>query len=161
MTGKSINSLRVGPNATLTTRHTLLFSFTFTVFVTGAQSGCASYRKCGFRGCPGDAAITAEMRALFSQHPVLEPPNLLTMQTLDHMVYLYSVVDTDLEREIAESVALQAKGVAKVVNSIGISGNRKLTRARSVHTCPAQLRSSGVSAAAGASMQMQRRWSEQ
>jgi hypothetical protein len=32
--------------------------------------------------------------------------------------------DLPLEREIAESAALQAPGVAKVVNSIGMSGNR-------------------------------------
>ncbi len=80
--------------------------------------------KCGFDGCPGDAEITANVRALFSQHPVLEPPNLLNVQTLDHVVYLYGLVDTDFEREIAESVALQAPGVASVVNSIGLRGNR-------------------------------------
>jgi osmotically-inducible protein OsmY len=68
--------------------------------------------------------ITAEVWALLNQHPALEPPNLLTVQTLDHVVYLYGVVDTDLEREMAETVALQAAGVAKVVNSIGLSGGR-------------------------------------
>jgi osmotically-inducible protein OsmY len=99
-------------------------ALTFTVILTGALSGCAAYRKCGFDGCPGDAKITAEVRALFNQHPALAPPNLLDVQTLDHVVYLYGVVDTDLEREMAESVALQATGVAKVVNSIGISGGR-------------------------------------
>jgi osmotically-inducible protein OsmY len=105
-------------------RHRRFFALTFAIILTGALAGCAAYRKCGFDGCPGDAEITAEVRALFDQHPVLEPPNLLTVQTLDHVVYLYGLVDTDLEREIAESVALQAPGVAKVVNSIGISGSR-------------------------------------
>jgi osmotically-inducible protein OsmY len=80
--------------------------------------------KCGFEGCPGDEEITANVRALFNRHPVLEPPNLLDVQTLDHVVYLYGLVDTDFKREIAESVARQAPGVASVVNSIGISGNR-------------------------------------
>jgi len=98
--------------------------WTFAVLLTVALSGCATYRKCGFEGCPGDAKITADVRALFQQHPILEPPNLLTVQTLDRVVYLYGLVDTDYEREIAELVALQAPGVAKVVNSIGISGNR-------------------------------------
>jgi osmotically-inducible protein OsmY len=105
-------------------RHRQLSALTFTVMLTGALSGCAAYRKCGFGGCPGDAEITAEVRALFHQHPVLEPPNLLDVQALDHVVYLYGVVDTDFEREIAESVARQATGVAKVVNSIGLSGGR-------------------------------------
>jgi osmotically-inducible protein OsmY len=96
----------------------------FAVLLTAVLSGCAAIRKCGFEGCPGDAKITADVKALFQQHPVLEPPNLLTVQTLDHVVYLYGLVDTDYEREIAEMVALQAPGVARVVNSIGISGNR-------------------------------------
>lgn len=61
---------------------------------------------------------------MFHAHPALEPPNLLNVQTVDHVVYLYGLVDTDLEREVAESVGLQVTGVTKVVNSIGISGNR-------------------------------------
>jgi osmotically-inducible protein OsmY len=105
-------------------RYTQLYALTFTVFLTGALSGCAAYRKCGFAGCPGDEKITAEVRAVFSQHPALEPPNFLEVQTLDHVVYLYGVLDTDLEREMAESIALQVGGVARVVNSIGISGGR-------------------------------------
>jgi osmotically-inducible protein OsmY len=46
------------------------------------------------------------------------------VQTRDHIVYLYGLVDTALERDMAESVALGTPGVVKVVNSIGISGNR-------------------------------------
>jgi len=95
-----------------------------TLVLAGALPGCATYEKCGFRGCPGDAEITAEVRALFDQHPALEPPNLLEVQSLDHVVYLNGVVDTDMQRLMAESVAHQAKGVAKVVNSIGLSGGR-------------------------------------
>jgi osmotically-inducible protein OsmY len=96
-------------------------------FLLGAVfSGCAVYRKCGFEGCPGDATITANVEALFHQHPALEPPNLITVRTLDHVVYLYGLVDTDLERQMAELVALEAPGVARVVNSIGISGNGSL-----------------------------------
>src|SRR5713226_8097448 len=101
-----------------------LYALAFTLVLTGALPGCAAYRECGFGGCPGDAEITAEVRALFDQHPVLEPPNLLEVQTLDHVVYLNGVVDTDLERQTAESIAHQAKGVTKVVNSIGLSGGR-------------------------------------
>ena len=106
------------------TRSKLHCTLTFALVLTGALPGCAVYGKCGFHGCPGDAQITAEVRALFNQHPVLEPPNLINVQTLNHVVYLYGLVDTDLESEIAESVARRAPGVAKVVNSIGISGNR-------------------------------------
>ncbi|MDB6083603.1 MAG: hypothetical protein JWN43_1484 [Gammaproteobacteria bacterium] len=83
-----------------------------------------AYRKCGFGGCPGDAAIAAEVRALLDQHSALRAPNLLDVQSLDHVVYLSGLVDTDLERQMAESVALDAPGVKRVVNSIGLSGNR-------------------------------------
>ena len=101
-----------------------LYALAFTIVLTAALPGCAVYRKCGFGGCPGDAEITAQVHALFDQHPALEPPNLLEVQTLDHVVYLTGVVDTDMERQMAESVAHEAKGVAKVVNSIGLSGGR-------------------------------------
>ena len=89
-----------------------------------AQAGCAVYQKCGFAGCPGDADITARVEGLFVAHPELEPPNLLHVQTLDHVVYLTGVVDTDLEREMAAVIAHRAPGVTQVVNSIGLSGGR-------------------------------------
>jgi hypothetical protein len=94
------------------------------LLVAGSGGGCAALDRCGFGGCPGDAKINADVRVLFGQHPALEPPNLLRVQTLDRVVYLYGLVDTDLERQLAESVAREAPGVANVVNSIGISGNR-------------------------------------
>jgi osmotically-inducible protein OsmY len=96
----------------------------FFVVMAAALPGCAAYQKCGLHGCPGDADTTSRVNALFDQHPVLEPPNLLHVQTLDHVVYLTGLVDTDLERQIAESVALEAVGVTKVVNSIGLTGSR-------------------------------------
>jgi osmotically-inducible protein OsmY len=98
------------------------YALALTLALMCALPGCAVYEKCGFNGCPGDAEITAEVRALFDQHPVLEPPNLLAVRTMDHVVYLHGLVNTDSERQLAESVAHQAKGVAKVVNSIGLSG---------------------------------------
>jgi osmotically-inducible protein OsmY len=93
-------------------------------FIASADAGCAAFRKCGVDGCPGDADITAAVEARFGQHPALEPPNLLRVQTIDHVVYLNGLVDTPLERELAESVALATPGVTRVINSIGISGNR-------------------------------------
>jgi osmotically-inducible protein OsmY len=95
--------------------------------LAGVLTGCAMsavYAKCGFRGCPGDAATSAEVRALFERHPVLEAPNLLSVRTLDHVVYLGGIVDTDFERQIAASVASEAPGVARVVNSIGLANGR-------------------------------------
>ncbi len=96
----------------------------FVLVLASALPGCAVFEKCGLHGCSGDADTTARVHALFDLHPVLEPPNLLHVQTLDHVVYLTGLVDTDLERQIAESVALEAVGVTKVVNSIGLTGSR-------------------------------------
>lgn len=106
----------------VTSRRRRLSALTLAVILSAVLDGCAAYMKCGFQGCPGDATLTAEVEKLFHQHPELAPPNLLTIHTLDHVVYLYGLVDTDLEREMAEMVALEAHGVKRVVNSIGISG---------------------------------------
>jgi osmotically-inducible protein OsmY len=98
----------------------------FALLLTSILPGCtayATYAKCGFNGCPGDGKINLDVRALFDQHAVLQPPNILHIQTLDHVVYLSGLVDTDLERQLAESVAREATGVTRVVNSIGISNN--------------------------------------
>jgi osmotically-inducible protein OsmY len=86
----------------------------------GILSGCAVYEKCGVRGCPGDAEITAHVESLFKQHPELEPPNMVTVQTLDGVVYLYGLVETDLQRHFAGDVASQAVGGTQVVNAIGV-----------------------------------------
>ena len=99
----------------------------FAFVLTGALSACgayATYSTCGANGCPGDAKITIDVRALFDQHAALQPPNILNIQTLNHVVYLSGLVDTDLERGLAESVAHEATGVTRVVNSIGLSGAR-------------------------------------
>jgi osmotically-inducible protein OsmY len=91
----------------------------------GMLSACAAYNKCGVGGCPGDAEITAAVQAEFARHSELQPPNVLNVQTIDGVVYLYGLVDTDLQRQIAESTAHRAPGVTKVINSIGVSGNAR------------------------------------
>jgi len=91
--------------------------------LTGILPGCATFRKCGFSGCAGDADITAQVKALLVQHS-LQPPNLIQVQTLDHVVYLSGLVNSDTERLTAQSAALEAPGVSKVINSIGLIGGR-------------------------------------
>jgi osmotically-inducible protein OsmY len=93
---------------------------TLGLVIAGVLSGCATFEKCGFKGCPGDAQMTAEVQALFDRHPELGIS--INVQTLDHVVYLYGLVDTPLDSEIAESVAREAPGVTRVVSSIA-SGN--------------------------------------
>jgi osmotically-inducible protein OsmY len=87
-----------------------------------AVTGCASDSMAGHGNA--DSKITAEVRNLFTHYPVLEPPNLIDVQTVHRVVYLYGTVDTELQRELAESVARQAKDATKVVNAIGINGIR-------------------------------------
>ena len=93
------------------------------IVLTGILPGCTTFRKCGFSGCAGDADISAQVRALLAQH-ALQPPNLIQVQTLDRVVYLSGFVNSDTERLTAQSVALEAPGVSKVVNSIGLIGGR-------------------------------------
>ena len=85
--------------------------------------GCSVYRDlrdCGWQGCPGDAQVSAEVQQLLNQHVELLAPNHVYVQTLKHVVYLTGQVATDLQRQIAQSVALQAKGVHRVVNNIAL-----------------------------------------
>ncbi len=98
---------------------------TLALVLASALSACATYEKCGFRGCPGDAKITADVQTAFQSHAELQPPNIITVQTVDGVVYLYGLVETDYQLQMAESVAHQTAGVNKVVNSIGLSGNAR------------------------------------
>jgi osmotically-inducible protein OsmY len=97
----------------------------FALLLAGALPGCAVYEKCGFGGCPGDAKISADVRTLLNQHPGAAAPGAVSVQTLDGVVYLYGVVDTDLMREQAGEIALQVPHVKKVVNSIGVLNEGK------------------------------------
>jgi len=93
---------------------------TLGLVITGVLSGCATFQKCGFQGCPGDAQITANVKARFDQHPELGTS--IDVQTLDHVVYLYGLVDTPFQSEIAKSVAVEAPGVTRVVSTVA-AGN--------------------------------------
>ena len=100
------------------------FAALFALALAGALPACAVYEKCGFAGCPGDAQITADVRALLDQHPGAAAPGAVSVQTLDGVVYLYGVVDTDLMRQEVQEIAMQAPHVKKVVNSIGVMNAR-------------------------------------
>jgi osmotically-inducible protein OsmY len=93
-----------------------------------ARLTCAlvsTYESCGWEGCTGDATVTRAVQALFAQHPAIEAPNVIDVQTLNHVVYLYGLVDTELQRRLAESVAREAPGVARVVNTIGLRNSAR------------------------------------
>jgi osmotically-inducible protein OsmY len=103
------------------THKSILHAFALVAAFAGALQGCATYKDCGFAGCAGDAKITANVQALFNQHPDLGPPNSIEVQTLDNVVYLHGLVGAGLESSTAESIAHQAPGVTKVVNLIAVS----------------------------------------
>jgi len=86
--------------------------------LTGALAGCATYGKCGLRGCAGDANITADVQARLAQHADILPR--VEVQTLNGVVYLNGAVNEGLQRTHAEAVASKTPGVAKVVDNIAI-----------------------------------------
>jgi osmotically-inducible protein OsmY len=102
-----------------------IYALALTLVLTSALPGCAAYQKCGFGGCPGDATLAADVQTAFEAHAELEPPNLIKVQSIDRVVYLYGLVDTDFQRQMAEAVAHQTPGVTKVINSIGLAGNSR------------------------------------
>jgi osmotically-inducible protein OsmY len=104
----------------------LLCASVLVLSLTGTLSGCAAYdtyEKCGFHGCPGDAQITAEVRARLKQNSSLEI-DAISVQTLDHVVYLSGVVSSGLEINNAGEIASGVPGVTQVVNTMAISQSR-------------------------------------
>jgi osmotically-inducible protein OsmY len=96
----------------------------FTLVLAGALCGCAdyhAYEKCGDKGCPGDAKITAEVKQALARHPDLEGTDTVYVETVNHVVYLTGIVDSGLQREAAESLAHKASGVTAVVDNISVS----------------------------------------
>lgn len=96
--------------------------FSFAVIGTvliGTSSGCA---VSGARGlsAPGDDGITAQVRAQLSQYPTLQNSNSLRVQTYGHVVYLTGQVESDEQRDLAESVTAEVAGVARVVDTISL-----------------------------------------
>jgi osmotically-inducible protein OsmY len=106
-----------------TTKQTCVL--TLTLLLAAALAGCASFEKCTKAACAGDPKITTDVSALLDAHAELGPPGAIRVQTIDGVVYLNGLVNTDLESENAEAIAYQAPNVKNVVNSIGIRGNSR------------------------------------
>ena len=98
-----------------------LYALPVALILGGALAGCATSGKCESGGCSSDAKITTNVQALFQQHPDLGPPNLIRVETRDSVVYLSGVVSAGEFSEAAESVAHEAPGVRRIVNTISIS----------------------------------------
>lgn len=96
------------------------------LILSGALGGCVlydTYEKCGFHGCPGDAKITAQVQSRFREHSDLEQ-TAISVQTLNHVVYLSGVVSSGMEINEAEAIAREVPGVTDVINSMALSQSR-------------------------------------
>jgi osmotically-inducible protein OsmY len=101
-------------------KHNPFLSIVLLFSLSSALAGCSTYGKCGDGACGTDAAITSNVRSLLDRHAELGPPRSIEVQTIDRVVYLNGLVNDGLDRGIAESIAMQAPGVMKVVNSIAV-----------------------------------------
>ena len=68
-----------------------------------------------------DREIRAEVAKQINEQPQLRGENI-DVQSFDHQVYLYGVVDTRKDAEEAEAVAVRVPGVTKVYNSLAPGG---------------------------------------
>ncbi len=80
-------------------------------------SGCATFDSCKGSACSADAGITTSVRSELAEHAELRD---IGVQTIEGVVYLSGLVDTDLEREEAESAARRVTGIVSVVNTISV-----------------------------------------
>jgi osmotically-inducible protein OsmY len=83
-------------------------------------SGCAAFGKCSGESCAADAALTENVTVRFAPYPALAADSI-RVQTLHQVVYLTGVVDTDVERLLAVSLAGEVDGVTRVVDSISVN----------------------------------------
>ena len=96
----------------------LVTALTVALMLSVAHSASATLRKCDSSDCSDDAKIAINVQQLLDRHAELGPPNSIQVQSRSHVVYLRGIVDTGLEKWIAESVASEAPNVDRVVNSI-------------------------------------------
>ena len=85
-------------------------------------TGACSYLNCGSPECADDARLREAVLTQFRARPSLAT-FIIDVQAYHHDVYLYGLVDTELDRGRAEDVALAVPGVKKVYNGLELMGN--------------------------------------
>ncbi len=100
-------------------RHLLVAAIA--VFAVLPFAGCAAHHKCEANACADDAAITAKIQAALYANAAIATWDI-KVQTINHTVYLYGLVDTNVQRAFIEETAHKTQGVEKVVDSISIRG---------------------------------------
>jgi osmotically-inducible protein OsmY len=92
-----------------------LTTATLALILTGTLVGCATDKSAA------DSKITRNLQSRLDRQAYLGPPNTITVQTLDHVVYLNGEVSAGLMRETAADIARNTPGVKEVVNRIFVS----------------------------------------
>jgi osmotically-inducible protein OsmY len=98
--------------------NTKTFAAALIMILAAALSGCAVFQKCSPENCATDAKITADVDDMFGQHAEFGPPGTVHVQTINGVVYLNGQVNSDMERQTAETLVLRIPNVKDVVNSL-------------------------------------------
>ena len=93
------------------------------ICLAASLAGCAPFGMCGLHECPADAKISAEVRTLLAQSPALGAPDLISVQTIQGVVYLRGLVSTPYQIEEAGSIAERAAAVTNVQNLLAIDNS--------------------------------------
>jgi osmotically-inducible protein OsmY len=94
-----------------------IYALALALFAGLSLSSCASLDTCKGGACSADAGITASVKSELADHVELRD---IGVQTIEGVVYLRGLVDTNVEREEAESAARRVTGVTSVVNTITV-----------------------------------------
>ncbi len=87
-----------------------------------ALAACSTAPSCPSGGCEGDALIKQRVDQMIYDNKAIEPFSI-TVQAKNGTVYLYGIVDTQLQKRVLEEEAAKIPGVKAVVNSISVRGN--------------------------------------
>jgi hypothetical protein len=96
-----------------------LSSATICVFTCGF-SGCTTLRDYSPAERADSAALRGRVVERVAHDPALQPLIPLNVQTRNQVIYLYGTVSTDLQRDLAGSVAAETQGVNQVENLIAV-----------------------------------------
>ena len=102
-----------------------LSAATLVLLIAAALSGCAVFQKCSPENCANDAKITAAVNDMLAQHTEFGPPGTIRAETINGVVYLNGLVNSDMERQSAEAFVLRIPDVKDVVNSLAPRANSR------------------------------------
>jgi osmotically-inducible protein OsmY len=102
-----------------------LSALALSVLWVAALPGCTVIPKCAPENCAADAEIKRNVQAVFAEHAEFGAPGTIRVQSINKVVYLNGLVNSDFERQSAEALALAVPDVKEVVNSIAPRSNSR------------------------------------